>query len=149
MKSQKDDVIQILLVEDNPGDIRLTQEALKEGTIRNELHVVKDGVEAIEFLKRKGKYITHPTPDIILLDLNLPRKDGREVLAEIKSDENLKLIPVIILTTSDADLDIQKSYKLHANCFITKPVDLDQFIFIIRQIETFWFTVVKLPAKKY
>ena len=149
MKSQKDDVIQILLVEDNPGDIRLTQEALKEGTIRNELHVVKDGVEAIEFLKRKGKYIAHPTPDIILLDLNLPRKDGREVLAEIKSDENLKLIPVIILTTSDADLDIQKSYKLHANCFITKPVDLDQFIFIIRQIETFWFTVVKLPAKKY
>ena len=149
MKSQKDDVIQILLVEDNPGDIRLTQEALKEGTIRNELHVVKDGVEAIEFLKRKGKYIAHPTPDIILLDLNLQRKDGREVLAEIKSDENLKLIPVIILTTSDADLDIQKSYKLHANCFITKPVDLDQFIFIIRQIETFWFTVVKLPAKKY
>ena len=149
MKSQKDDVIQILLVEDNPDDIRLTQEALKEGTIRNELHVVKDGVEAIEFLKRKGKYIAHQTPDIILLDLNLPRKDGREVLAEIKSDENLKLIPVIILTTSDADLDIQKSYKLHANCFITKPVDLDQFIFIIRQIETFWFTVVKLPAKKY
>ena len=149
MKSQKDDVIQILLVEDNPGDIRLTHEALKEGTIRNELHVVKDGVEAIEFLKRKGKYIAHPTPDIILLDLNLQRKDGREVLAEIKSDENLKLIPVIILTTSDADLDIQKSYKLHANCFITKPVDLDQFIFIIRQIETFWFTVVKLPAKKY
>ena len=149
MKSQKDDVIQILLVEDNPGDIRLTQAALKEGTIRNELHVVKDGVEAIEFLKRKGKYIAHQTPDIILLDLNLPRKDGREVLAEIKSDENLKLIPVIILTTSDADLDIQKSYKLHANCFITKPVDLDQFIFIIRQIETFWFTVVKLPAKKY
>ena len=149
MKSQKDDVIQILLVEDNPGDIRLTQEALKEGTIRNELHVVKDGVEAIEFLKRKGKYIAHPTPDIILLDLNLPRKDGREVLAEIKSDENLKLIPVIILTTSDADLDIQKSYKLHANCFITKPVDLDQFIFIIRQIETFWFTVVKIKKKKY
>ena len=149
MKSQKDDVIQILLVEDNPGDIRLTQEALKEGTIRNELHVVKDGVEAIEFLKRKGKYIAHQTPDIILLDLNLPRKDGREVLAEIKSDENLKLIPVIILTTSDADLDIQKSYKLHANCFITKPVDLDQFIFIIRQIETFWFTVVKIKKKKY
>lgn len=149
MKSQKDDVMQILLVEDNPGDIRLTQEALKEGTIRNELHVVKDGVEAIEFLNRKGKYSSQPTPDIILLDLNLPRKDGREVLAEIKADDHLKLIPVIILTTSDADLDIQKSYKLHANCFITKPVDLDQFIFIIRQIETFWFTVVKLPAKKY
>ncbi len=141
--------MQILLVEDNPGDIRLTQEALKEGSIRNELHVVKDGVEAIDYLKRKGKYTNQPTPDIILLDLNLPRKDGREVLAEIKADENLKLIPVIILTTSDADLDIQKSYKLHANCFITKPVDLDQFIFIIRQIETFWFTVVKLPAKKF
>ena len=139
--------MQILLVEDNPGDIRLTQEALKEGTIRNELHVVKDGVEAIDFLKRKGKYTNSPTPDIILLDLNLPRKDGREVLAEIKADDNLKLIPVIILTTSDADLDVQKSYKLHANCFITKPVDLDQFIFIIRQIETFWFTVVKLPTK--
>ena len=149
MKSQKDEVMQILLVEDNPGDIRLTQEALKEGSIRNELHVVKDGVEAIDYLKRKGKYTNKPTPDIILLDLNLPRKDGREVLAEIKADENLKLIPVIILTTSDADLDIQKSYKLHANCFITKPVDLDQFIFIIRQIETFWFTVVKLPAKKF
>lgn len=141
--------MQILLVEDNPGDIRLTQEALKEGTIRNELHVVKDGVEAIDFLKRKGKYTNSPTPDIILLDLNLPRKDGREVLAEIKADDNLKLIPVIILTTSDADLDVQKSYKLHANCFITKPVDLDQFIFIIRQIETFWFTVVKLPTKKF
>lgn len=141
--------MQILLVEDNPGDIRLTQEALKEGSIRNELHVVKDGVEAIDYLKRKGKYTNQSTPDIILLDLNLPRKDGREVLAEIKADENLKLIPVIILTTSDADLDIQKSYKLHANCFITKPVDLDQFIFIIRQIETFWFTVVKLPAKKF
>lgn len=141
--------MQILLVEDNPGDIRLTQEALKESTNANELYVVKDGVEAIEFLKRKGKYAQQPTPDIILLDLNLPRKDGREVLAEIKSDENLKMIPIIILTTSDAESDIQKSYKLHANCFITKPVDLDQFIYIIRQIETYWFSVVKLPGKKY
>lgn len=149
MKSQKDDILQILLVEDNPGDIRLTQEALKEGTLKNNLSVVKDGVEAVEFLKRKGKYSGQPTPDIILLDLNLPRKDGREVLAEIKADENLKLIPVIILTTSDADQDILKSYRLHANCFITKPVDLDQFIYIIRQIEIFWFTVVKLPPKKY
>ncbi len=149
LKSRKDEIMQILLVEDNPGDIRLTQEALKEGTIKNNLNVVKDGVEALDYLKRKGKYMNQPTPDIILLDLNLPRKDGREVLAEIKSDENLKLIPVIILTTSDADQDISRSYKLHANCFITKPVDLDQFIFIIRQIETFWFTVVKLPAKKY
>ena len=149
MKSQKDEVMQILLVEDNPGDIRLTQEALKEGTIKNVLNVVKDGVEALDYLKKKGKFMNNPTPDIILLDLNLPRKDGREVLAEIKSDENLKIIPVIILTTSDADQDIIRSYKLHANCFITKPVDLDQFIFIIRQIETFWFTVVKLPIKKY
>ena len=142
-------VMQILLVEDNPGDIRLTQEALKEGSIKNVLNVVKDGVEALDYLKKKGKFMNNPTPDIILLDLNLPRKDGREVLAEIKADEYLKLIPVIILTTSDADQDIIRSYKLHANCFITKPVDLDQFIFIIRQIETFWFTVVKLPIKKY
>ena len=149
MKSQKDEVMQILLVEDNPGDIRLTQEALKEGSIKNVLNVVKDGVEALDYLKKKGKFMNNPTPDIILLDLNLPRKDGREVLAEIKADEYLKLIPVIILTTSDADQDIIRSYKLHANCFITKPVDLDQFIFIIRQIETFWFTVVKLPMKKY
>ncbi len=149
MDSHKQEVMQILLVEDNPGDIRLTQEALKEGTIANELHVVKDGVEAIDYLKRKGKYALQPTPDIILLDLNLPRKDGREVLAEIKADDNLKLIPIIILTTSDAESDIQKSYKLHANCFITKPVDLDQFIYIIRQIETYWFTVVKLPVKKF
>lgn len=149
MKSHKDEVMQILLVEDNPGDIRLTQEALKEGTIKNVLNVVKDGVEALDYLKKKGKFMNNPTPDIILLDLNLPRKDGREVLAEIKSDEYLKLIPVIILTTSDADQDIIRSYKLHANCFITKPVDLDQFIFIIRQIEIFWFTVVKLPIKKY
>ncbi|MBP8917783.1 MAG: response regulator [Chitinophagales bacterium] len=141
--------MQILLVEDNPGDIRLTQEALKEGSIKNVLNVVKDGVEALDYLKKKGKFMNNPTPDIILLDLNLPRKDGREVLAEIKADEYLKLIPVIILTTSDADQDIIRSYKLHANCFITKPVDLDQFIFIIRQIETFWFTVVKLPIKKY
>lgn len=149
MKSHKDEVMQILLVEDNPGDIRLTQEALKEGSIKNVLNVVKDGVEALDYLKKKGKFMNSPTPDIILLDLNLPRKDGREVLAEIKADEYLKLIPVIILTTSDADQDILRSYKLHANCFITKPVDLDQFIFIIRQIETFWFTVVKLPIKKY
>ena len=149
MKSQKDEVMQILLVEDNPGDIRLTQEALKEGSIKNVLNVVKDGVEALDYLKKKGKFMNNLTPDIILLDLNLPRKDGREVLAEIKADEYLKLIPVIILTTSDADQDIIRSYKLHANCFITKPVDLDQFIFIIRQIETFWFTVVKLPIKKY
>lgn len=145
MMNGNDSTVQILLVEDNPGDIRLTQEALKEGSINNQLNVVKDGVEALEFLHKKGKYNSAPTPDIILLDLNLPRKDGREVLHEIKNDEVLRMIPVIILTTSDAEQDIVKSYKLHANCFITKPVDLDQFIYIIRQIETFWFTVVHLP----
>jgi len=146
MKTRKDNIGNILLVEDNPGDIRLTQEALKESTIKSNLNVVKDGVEAIEFLKKKGKYSNAITPDIILLDLNLPRKDGREVLADIKSDDTLKMIPVIILTTSDADQDILKSYKLNANCFITKPVDLDQFIYIIQQIQIFWFSVVKLAS---
>lgn len=142
------DVMQILLVEDNPGDIRLTQEAMKEGPFRHELHVVKDGVDAIDFVRKAGKHTLAPTPDIILLDLNLPRKDGREVLAVLKDDDNLKLIPVVILTTSDADQDILKSYALHANCFITKPVDLDQFIYIIRQLEIFWFTVVQLPGRR-
>ncbi len=146
MKTRKDNIVNILLVEDNPGDIRLTQEALKESPIRSNLHVVKDGVEAIEFLKRKGKHAGNPIPDLILLDLNLPKKDGREVLAEVKADETLKIIPVVILTTSDADQDILRSYKLHANCFITKPVDLDQFIYIIQQIQVFWFSVVKLPS---
>ncbi len=147
MPNSQNGLMQILLVEDNPGDIRLTQEALKEGDIQNVLHVVKDGVEAMDFLRKKDKYARVPTPDIILLDLNLPRKDGREVLADIKTDENLKMIPVIVLTTSDTDQDIIKSYKLHANCFITKPVDLELFIFIIQQIETFWFKVIKLPPK--
>ncbi len=146
--SSRNEVMHILLVEDNPGDIRLTQEALKEGPFRHELYVVKDGVEALGFVRKEGDYTEMPTPDIILLDLNLPRKDGREVLAEIKSDDNLKLIPVVILTTSDADQDILRSYALHANCFITKPVDLDQFIHIIRQLELFWFTVVQLPGRK-
>jgi len=138
----------ILLVEDNPGDIRLTQEAFKEGTIPKELHVVKDGVEALNFLRKKDNYANVPTPDIILLDLNLPRKDGREVLAEVKTDEFLRFIPVIVLTTSDSEQDITKAYSLYANCFITKPVDLEQFIFIIRQIEIFWFQVIKLPNLK-
>ncbi|MBC8045908.1 MAG: response regulator [Fimbriimonadaceae bacterium] len=146
---KKDSTVQILLVEDNPGDIRLTIEALKESQVKNYLHVVKDGVEAIEFLRKRGKYELSPTPDLILLDLNLPRKDGREVLAEIKTDENLKMIPVVILTTSEAEQDIIKSYKLHANCFITKPADLDDFIYAIRQIENFWFTVVKLPPENH
>ncbi len=138
-------MMHILLVEDNPGDIRLTQEAFKEGEVLKTLHVVKDGVEALNFLRKKGEYADVPTPDIILLDLNLPRKDGREVLAEVKSDDLLRFIPVIVLTTSDSDQDITKAYSLYANCFITKPVDLEQFIFIIRQIEIFWFQVIKLP----
>lgn len=138
--------IDILLVEDNPGDVRLTQEGLKEGKVRNNLHVVMDGVEAMAFLNREEKYADAPKPDLILLDLNLPRKDGREVLAEIKADEKLKHIPVVILTTSTADEDIIKIYNLHANCFISKPVDLEQFMTVVKAIENFWFTVVKLPS---
>lgn len=146
MIADNTEIMHVLLVEDNPGDIRLTQEAIKEGTVPKELHVVKDGVEALEFLRKQGKYALSPTPDIILLDLNLPRKDGREVLAEVKTDEVLRFIPIIVLTTSDSEQDITKAYSLCANCFITKPVDLDQFIFIIRQIEIFWFQVIKLPT---
>jgi len=137
--------IDILLVEDNPGDERLTREALKEGKVYSNLHWVKDGVEAMEFLNRRGKYADAPRPDIILLDLNLPKKDGREVLQEIKSAEPLKRIPVVILTTSKAEEDVLRTYNLHANCYVTKPVDLDQFVTIVQSIEQFWFTVVKLP----
>lgn len=139
--------IDILLVEDNPGDIRLTKEAFKDGRIKNELNVVMDGEEAILYLKKKEKYINATTPDIILLDLNLPKKDGREVLAEIKSDPELKCIPVIILTTSSAQSDILNTYSHHANCYIMKPVDFNQFINVIRTIENFWLTIVKLPSK--
>jgi CheY-like chemotaxis protein len=138
--------INILLVEDNLGDIRLTQEVLKEGKIKNNLNVVMDGEEALLFLTKKGKYQSVFTPDIILLDLNLPKKDGREVLSEIKKDDTLKLIPVIVLTTSDAELDIKRVYEHHANCYITKPVDFNQFINVIRSIENFWLTIVKLPG---
>lgn len=137
--------VEILLVEDNPGDARLAQEALKEGQIVNHLHVVRDGVEAMAFLRRQPPFIEVPLPHIVLLDLNLPRKDGREVLAEIKGDELLRKIPVVVLTTSQAEQDIVRSYDLHANCYITKPVDLDQFISVIRSIETFWCSVAKLP----
>ncbi len=140
--------IEILLVEDNPGDVRLTQEALKDGKVRNNMRVVKDGVEALKFLRREGKYAGMPRPDLILLDLNLPKKDGREVLAEIKGDEVLKRIPVVVLTTSRAEQDILKAYDLHANCYITKPVDLDQFITVVKSIEDFWLTIVKLPRRK-
>src|ERR1041385_7455977 len=137
----------ILLVEDNPGDVRLPMEALKEGKILNEVRVVEDGVEALDFLHRVGKYSDAPRPDLILLDLNLPKKDGREVLAEIKEDEILKKIPVVVLTTSAAERDILRAYNLHANCYITKPVDLEQFMRVVQSIEDFWLTIVKLPQE--
>ena len=137
--------IEILLVEDEPGDVYLTTEALKSAKILNRLHVVEDGVEAMAFLRRSGRYQDRPRPDLILLDLNLPRKDGREVLAELKGDAALAEIPVVILTTSKADEDIIRSYQLHANCFVTKPVDLNQFFQVVQSIQHFWLTVVKLP----
>jgi two-component system, chemotaxis family, response regulator Rcp1 len=143
---QSGNPIEILLVEDNPGDVRLTVEALKEGKVWNRLNVVQDGVEALAFLRQEGNYADAPRPDVILLDLNLPKKDGREVLAEIKADEHLRRIPVVVLTTSSSEQDILKSYNLHANCYITKPVDLDQFIEVVKGIEDFWLTIVKLPA---
>jgi len=140
--------VDILLVEDNPGDVRLTKEALRDAKVLNEIYVAKDGVEAMEFLNKKGKFAKAPTPDMILLDLNLPRKDGREVLAEVKKDTKLKHIPVIVLTTSKADEDIIRSYNLHANAYITKPVDLNRFVEIMHALEEFWFTIVKLPPKE-
>jgi two-component system, chemotaxis family, response regulator Rcp1 len=137
--------IEILLVEDNPGDERLTREALKEGKVYSNLHWVKDGVEAMAFLRREGKHADAPRPDIVLLDLNLPRKDGREVLQDIKSDESLRRIPVVVLTTSKAEADVLRTYDLHANCYVTKPVDLEKFIVVVRSIDRFWLTVVTLP----
>jgi len=139
--------IEILIVEDNPGDVRLTRESLKEGKISNRMHVVKDGVEAMTFLRRQGVHQTAMRPDIILLDLNLPRMHGREVLKEIKEDPNLRRIPVVILSGSEAEEDIAKSYDLHANCYVTKPVVLEKFISVIKAIEDFWLTVVKLPPE--
>jgi two-component system, chemotaxis family, response regulator Rcp1 len=138
--------IQVLLVEDNPGDVRLTKEALKEGKLLNQLTVVGDGVEALLFLRKEGKYADAIQPELILLDLNLPKKDGREVLAEIKADPKLRRIPVVVLTTSSAEEDILKIYDLHANCYITKPVDLEQFMGVVKSIEDFWVSVVKLPS---
>ncbi|RLC93534.1 MAG: hypothetical protein DRI39_02595, partial [Chloroflexi bacterium] len=137
--------VEVLLVEDNPGDVRLTKEALKDGKVCNNLHVVEDGVEALAYLRREGKYQDAPRPDLILLDLNLPRKDGRDVLAEVKNDQRLKRIPVVVLTTSKAEEDVLKAYDLHVNCYITKPVDLDQFMNLVRAIEDFWLAMVKLP----
>ncbi len=139
--------IEVLLVEDNPGDAQLTRIALEESKISIHLNVVEDGVEAMAFLRKQEKYVKAAHPDIVLLDLNLPRKDGREVLAEIKGDEKLKRIPVVILTTSQAEEDILKAYNLCANCYITKPVDFDQFVKIVQSIENFWFAIVKLPPE--
>lgn len=138
--------VEILLIEDNPGDARLAREALRDAKVRNNLSWVPDGVEGMAYLKRQGKYGQSPRPDLILLDLNLPRKDGREVLSEIKADESLRRIPVVILTTSQAEEDILRAYHLNANCYITKPVDLEQFMKVVKTIEDFWLTIVKLPA---
>ena len=137
--------VETLLVEDNPGDAELTAEALRHGKVYNQMYVVEDGEAALAFLRRQDPYADVPRPDVILLDLNLPRKDGREVLAEIKSDESLKRIPVVVLTTSKAEEDILKTYNLHANCYITKPVDLEQFVTVVRYIEDFWLAIVRLP----
>ena len=139
--------IQILLVEDNPGDADLTREGLEESKIRNKLHVVRDGVEAMEFLQKKGRYADVARPDLILLDLNMPRMDGREVLAAIKADKKLRAIPVCVLTSSEAEKDVVQSYELHANCYITKPVDLDGMTRIVKSIESFWLQIVKLPPR--
>ncbi len=140
--------IDILLVEDNPGDADLARDALENSKLHNELHVVGDGMEAMDFLHKKGKYTNAPRPDLVLLDLNLPKKDGRQVLAEIKEDPDLKRIPVVILTISKDEEDILKSYNLHANCFITKPIDLSQFMRVVKSIEDFWLTIVKLPPNE-
>jgi len=146
-KLKRGRTIEILLVEDNPGDVRLTKEALKDGKVLNNLNVVEDGLEAMAFLRKEGEYTEIRRPDLILLDLNLPKKDGREVLNEIKSDEDLKSIPVVVLTTSQAEQDVVKSYNLGVNCYITKPVDLDQFFNVIKSIEEFWLKVVTLPME--
>jgi CheY-like chemotaxis protein len=139
--------IDILLVEDNPGDVRLTIEALRDSKVRNQLHVATDGVEAMAFLRREGQHANAPRPGLVLLDLNLPRMDGRQVLAEMKADVRLKTIPVVVLTTSRAEEDVLRSYELQANCYISKPVDLDQFMTVVRSIEDFWLTIVSLPYR--
>jgi two-component system, chemotaxis family, response regulator Rcp1 len=137
--------IDVLLVEDSPGDVRLTREAFKDARVHINLHVASDGAEAMAFLQREGKYADVPRPDLILLDLNLPKKDGREVLKEIKESDSLKTIPVVILTTSASEGDVHRSYRLHANSYITKPVDLDGFLRVVKSIDNFWLSVVKLP----
>ncbi len=137
--------VEFLLVEDNPGDVRLTQEALKDSKVRNNLNILGDGISALSFLRRESPYENAPRPDIILLDLNLPRMDGRELLSHIKADPKLKRIPVVVITSSEAEQDILRTYDLHVNCYVTKPVDLDQFIKVVQSIETFWLTIVQLP----
>jgi len=139
--------INILLVDDNPGDVRLAQKAFKDSKIRHTMYVAGNGIEAMEFLRRQGKYSNTPLPDLILLDLNLPRKSGREVLAEVKSDKSLRRIPILVLTASRDEQDILKAYDLHANCYITKPLDFEQLMKITQMIEEFWLTIVKLPPK--
>src|SRR6202162_5091871 len=141
------DALEVLLVEDSPGDVRLTREALKDAKVHINLHVAQDGADAMAFLKREGKHANVPRPDLILLDLNLPKKDGREVLAEIKESEALKSIPVVILNTSASDADILRGYRLHANCYITKPVGLEGFLEVVKSIDNFWLSVVKLPRE--
>lgn len=140
-------VVDILLVEDNPGDVRLTKEALKESRLHNKLNVVTDGLLAIQYLRKEGEFAQAARPDLILLDLNLPKKSGSEVLEEIKKDPDLKMIPVVVLTTSKVEEDIIRSYRLHANCYITKPVDMNQFVKIVQVLEDFWFVIVKLPSR--
>jgi two-component system, chemotaxis family, response regulator Rcp1 len=140
--------IELLLVEDSEPDVRLTMEALREAKVKNRLWVVEDGVEALDFLRRQGRHAAAPRPDLILLDLNLPRKDGREVLREIKADDSLRRIPVVILTTSRSEEDVLRAYDLHANCFISKPVDFNRFMEVVKSIENFWLTIVKLPDGK-
>ena len=140
--------LEVLLVEDSPGDVRLTKEALKDAKVHINLRVVRDGIDAMAFLMREGEYATAPRPDLILLDLNLPRKDGREVLKEIKENPELKSIPVVILTTSASEADILRSYLLHANCYITKPVNLDGFLTVVKSIDSFWLSIVKLPPNR-
>ena len=145
---QPNDMIEILLVEDNPGDVELTREAFEEGKIRNRLHIVGDGVEALAFLRRAGHYAAQPRPDIVLLDLNLPKKSGLEVLGEMKADPDLRTIPVVVLTTSRAEEDVARSYQAHANCYIAKPVDFEKFMVVVRSLEDFWLSVVRLPRRE-
>jgi len=147
MSSRAGEPVEILMAEDNPGDVTLTRKALKEGKLTNNLHVVNDGVEAMTYLNGEGEYADRPRPDLILLDLNMPRKDGRAVLEEIKSDDDLKRIPVVVLTSSEAEEDVAKSYELHANAYLTKPIDFDGFLDIVGTLEEFWLEVVKLPPE--